>query len=178
MVQISTVIIAVGLALYGLALALRFALRYAHQVVSHGPSTVENGSSFVCACFGRLLLSVVAASKLERSPLAVKDPTWAFSSRLAICHGQAAVFNAGLNLWLSQIGFACRATRVLRSRCCRIAASEGIGILTALSANAAAAREANKAPEHKLSHPQCYTATTKAARARHRSPPINQKDAL
>ena len=100
--------------------------------------------AFSAAVFGGLIARRVAAKRradrrwLERRFVGLFRP-WGVA-------WTSGLWTAGLNLLKSG---SCRARAFYEPL--PIAASEDIGILTALSANAAA-EKANKAPEHKLSH--------------------------
>ena len=134
------------------------ALRHAHQLVSHGPSTVENGSSFLCcACMAGVCWCCSKSPSRRARHHWSKDAVWALSKPSEDAYRRQASFldtrRLNLRVWRAKR----RARFTSHGRVA--AASEGVGLLTALPATAAAKRNANKAPERKLSHLQCYTAT-------------------
>ena len=145
------------------------ALRHAHQVVSHGPSTVENGSSFLCcACFGRLIARSRRPPNADAELIAAtKEPIGALSKPSEDAYRrQAAVFRR-LGLTSSQsAGFTRDFARAKNRALVITQAGEGTGVLTLLPATAAAVFRANKAPERELSPPVKHN--LQKTRARHR----------
>ena len=125
------------------------ALRHAHQLVSHGPSTVENGSSFLCcACLGRVIAD--ARNRRRGNRVVERSPK---SRRKVIARRLSSTSGRFWTLGLKSRGFRRpNAAEYLRARCRIAEASEGAGLLSALPATAAAKRNANEAPERELSH--------------------------
>ena len=93
-----------GCTLHPRSCSTLLALRHAHQVVSHGPSTVENGSSFLCcACMAGCLLVLLEIAVTQSAASLVKrcrmGPQQALGRRLSstsVIFGHSAFKLAGL----------------------------------------------------------------------------------